>query len=77
MIPGGHVFAVFGSATQTGAESYVFGQLINPISTGIDLHAADEQVIRDDDAIYTLQGVRLKREPARGIYIKGGKKYLK
>lgn len=77
VIPGGHVFAVFGSATQTGAESYVFGQLINPISTGIDLHAADEQVIRDDDAIYTLQGVRLKREPARGIYIKGGKKYLK
>ena len=29
------------------------------------------------DAIYTIEGVRLDREPAHGIYIKGGRKYVR
>ena len=35
-----------------------------------------QSTIGDDDAVYTLQGVRVKTPSKKGIYIKNGKKYV-
>ena len=35
----------------------------------------DEQKAKEDDAIYNLQGIRLKKKPTNGeVYIQGGRK---
>ena len=74
-VPGGTVYGIFGvNSTYPAAESYVFGRPYNPTPTGISSHLADEQKEKEDGAIYSLQGIRLKEIPAKGIYIKNGKK---
>ena len=74
-MPGGTAYGLFGfSSTYPGADSYVFGRPYNPTPTGISAHLADEQKEKEDGAIYNLQGIRLKEIPAKGIYIKNGKK---
>lgn len=44
-----------------------------PESTGIDPISAAKQ----DDKSYTLTGTALKQEPARRVFVKNGKKYIK
>ena len=74
-IAGGEAYGLFGTSSAPGADSYVFGQLMNAqVTTGIVQHSADEPAA---DVIYTLQGVRLSQEPAHGVYIKNGMKYSK
>ena len=74
-VPGGTVYGIFGvNSTYPAAESYVFGRPYNPTPTGISSHLADEQKEKEDGAIYSLQGIRLKEKPKQGIYIKNGKK---
>lgn len=74
-VPGGTVYGIFGvNSTYPGADSYVFGRPYNPTPTGISAHLADEQKEKEDEAIYNLQGIRLKEIPKEGIYIKNGKK---
>ena len=74
-VPGGTVYGIFGvNSTYPAAESYVFGRPYNPTPTGISSHLADEQKEKEDEAIYNLQGIRLKEIPKEGIYIKNGKK---
>ena len=61
-----------------GADNYVMGPQFNALApTGIDQHWTDEQQLPADDAIYSLQGVRLSQEPAHGVFIKNGVKYSK
>ena len=74
--PGGTPYGLFGySAAYPGAESYVFGALYNPSATGITSHLADEQKPKEDGAIYSLQGIRLKKKPTNGeVYIQDGRK---
>jgi hypothetical protein len=74
-VKGGSAFGFFGRTGYPGAESYVFG--FQQTATGIDEHLTDGQRQLSGDAIYTLQGVRLSKEPKHGIYIKGGVKYSK
>ena len=68
-VPGGTAFGLFGiNETYPGADSYVLGSPYNPIVTGIYSHSTDDQ--KTDEAIYTLQGVRLKGNPVAGaVYI--------
>ena len=68
-VPGGTAFGLFGiNETYPGADSYVLGSPYNPIATGIYSHSTDDQ--KTDEAIYTLQGVRLKGNPVAGaVYI--------
>ncbi len=73
VIPGGASFAQFGTSTIPGAESYVIGGQSG--TTGIQHVEYEDNMGRE--AIYTIQGVRLKSEPTSGVYIKGGKKYIK
>ena len=76
VIPGGKAYAVFGQASQPGHESYVMGSQFNSKNTtGIELHA--EPAVTGAEAVFSLQGVRLQTVPARGVYVKGGKKYVK
>ena len=72
VIPGGEAFAQFGMASAVGADSYVLGQFYNAaIVTGIaDMQPAARPA---DDAIYSLQGIRLEREPAHGVFIRGSR----
>ena len=68
-VPGGTAYGLFGAnATNPGADSYVLGRPYNnPVSTGISSLLSDEQ---KEEAIYTLQGVRLKEKPVAGtVYI--------
>lgn len=75
VIPGGNAYAIFGTATQPGSDSYVMGRLYNAfIATGV---TTIEEGLRHEDAIYDITGIRLSKEPARGIFIKGGQKYVK
>ncbi len=49
---------------------------VNVVTTGIEeVMAAEGQRMTDDDAIYDLQGRRVAH-PTRGIYIRGGKKFV-
>lgn len=73
-VKGGEAFAFFGRNGLPGAESYVFG--FQDEATAISERLADDQR-NASDAIYTLQGVRLSREPEHGVYIKNGVKYSK
>lgn len=57
------------------ADSYVLGEFFNPVPTGITAIGSDADSA-DDDAVYTLQGIRLKAAPKHGVYIKGGKKIV-
>ena len=67
-VPGGTAYGLFGfNASNPGADSYVFGRPYNAIPTSITSHSADE---KREEAIYTLQGVRLKEKPTAGtVYI--------
>ena len=47
---------------------------IEPTTTGIS--TATKVQPADTDAVYTTGGVRLGRVPAKGLYIKGGKKVV-
>ena len=77
VIVGGTGYAVFGTTSAPGAESYVLGEWLNSmVTTGI-ASLPDHNVEKTDDSMYTLQGVRLGLEPRRGIYIKEGKKYVR
>lgn len=72
----GTAFAQLTGTTSTPlAESYVLGDFFNPQPTGITAISADAAA-EDSEAIYTLQGVRLREAPQHGIYIKGGKKIV-
>ena len=74
-VPGGTVYGIFGvNSTYPAAESYVFGRPYNPTPTGISSHLADEQKEKENGAIYSLQGIRLKEKPKQGVYIQNGKK---
>lgn len=77
VIPGGTAFAKFGTYSKPGHDSYVMGQFLNPLATPVvgigNLPAEDSS----SEAIYTIDGLRLQKEPTRGIYIKGGRKYVK
>ena len=74
-VPGGTPYGLFGySADFPGAESYVFGSSYNPSTTGITSHLSEEQKTREDDAIYNLQGIRLKKKPNSGVFIQNGLK---
>ncbi|MBR1485562.1 MAG: hypothetical protein IJ612_07735 [Prevotella sp.] len=78
LIPGGEAYALFGTNSAPGADNYVMGPQFNALApTGIDQHWTDEQQLPADDAIYSLQGVRLSQEPAHGVFIKNGVKYSK
>ena len=78
-ISGGQAYALFGTADQPGADSYVFGRLMNlRCTTGIDELSTDSQLAGNRaDAIYSLQGQRLRQEPQHGVYIKNGVKLTK
>jgi hypothetical protein len=78
VIAGGTAFAIFGTATQPGRESYVMGYQFNaPLATVIDRCTMAGRRQHDGDAIYNTLGVRLTKAPAHGIYIKGGQKYVR
>lgn len=57
---------------QTGSSAPRLSIVYNNNTTGIN--SVREQT-NNDDAIYTLNGVRVSR-PTKGIYIKNGKKYI-
>ena len=46
-------------------------------TTGINEIKSEELRIKNDEAIYDLQGRRLPRKPTHGIYIENGKKRAK
>ena len=72
VIHGGDAFALFGTDNAAGADSYVLGSQYNRmIPTIIEL--AQPDALPADDSIYSLQGIRLNKEPARGVFIRGGK----
>ena len=68
-VPGGIAYGLFGtSATYPGADSYVLGSPFNPTPTAISSYSADEQ--KENEVIYTLQGIRLQGKPVAGaVYI--------
>ena len=68
-VPGGTAYGLFGtSATYPGADSYVLGSPFNPTPTAISSYSADEQ--KENEVIYTLQGIRLQGKPVAGaVYI--------
>ena len=75
VIPGGKAFASYGLPNQPGRDSYVMGVQFNSLLLlGVEQLTADP--VRED-AIYSIEGVRLDRIPTHGIYIKGGKKYVR
>ena len=76
VIKGGKAFASYGTISQPGRASYVMGTQFNSLFTlGVEQLPAERTA--DDDAVYTLQGIRMQTAPARGLYIKGGKKYVR
>ena len=75
IVKGGEAFGFFGRTNYPGADSYVFG--FQQTVTGIEEHMAAEQHRNSGDAIYSIEGVRLSKEPDHGIYVKGGVKYAK
>ena len=77
VIPGGNAFATFGTTSLPGHESYVMGQHFNPIATPVVGIEGLPAPTTQPEAIYTIDGLRLQREPAHGVYIKGGRKYVK
>ena len=80
VIPGGKAYAVFGSSSQPGRDSYVMGSQFNSVAGVTDdiWTIEDTSAVKNDvPAIYSIQGIRLSKEPTRGIYIKNGRKYVK
>lgn len=74
VIKGGEAYATFGTSTFPGADSYVLGkQYNNTAATGIRIIDHESMTIDNTDAIYSIQGIRLEREPDHGIFIKGGR----
>ena len=72
VISGGEAYATFGTTSLPGADSYVLGKQYNlMIPTIIEYQQSDAMPV--DDAIYSLQGIRLEREPAHGLFIRGGR----
>lgn len=47
------------------------------INVNYNLNPNDNLIYNENEKIYSLQGTRLMTPPSRGIYIKGGKKYMK
>lgn len=47
------------------------------INVNYNLNPNDDLNYNENEKIYSLQGTRLMTPPSRGIYIKGGKKYMK
>ncbi|MCD8210744.1 MAG: hypothetical protein LUC37_04275, partial [Prevotella sp.] len=77
-IEGGTGYAIFESEDGDPLqEYYILGESAYAEATGIMENLIDEQILKEDDAIYNLQGIRLNSIPGKGIYIKGGKKYVK
>ncbi len=77
-VPGGDGYVSFrGTTNNPLADSYVLGYSVNPVADAIDSPLADADRNVDDEAVYNLQGVRLKNAPQKGVYIQGGKKQLK
>lgn len=77
VIKGGNAYAQFGSESKPGRESYVMGAFFNAVLNKV---LGVEQILNTPasaDTIYSIEGVRLNKEPARGLYIKGGKKFVK
>lgn len=74
VIKGGNVFMQF---FDPAAESYVVCDAFNNSDpTGIEsLPVAGRRT--DKDGIYSIQGVRLNAVPRHGIYMKGGRKYVR
>jgi hypothetical protein len=76
LVPGGQVFGAFGTTNKPGTEHLVLGTFYNAVlATGIEQVRNSEQHSRE--AIYSIEGVRMEKEPAHGIYIKNGRKYVK
>jgi hypothetical protein len=77
VIAGGNAYAVYGTATQPGRESYAMGPHFNSVLNNVLGIGQLPSGASSADAIYSIEGLRLDKEPARGFYIKGGRKYLK
>lgn len=77
VIPGGSAYAVYGTAGQPGRESYVMGPYFNAVLNKVLGIEQLPSAAPSADAIYSIEGVRLQKEPAHGLYIKGGRKYVK
>lgn len=80
LVKGGQACAYFGNTTQSGHDSYVVGSEYNDalrVTSGIEELQRPDAGQPSSEAIYSVQGVRLTKEPPHGIYIKGGRKYVK
>jgi hypothetical protein len=77
VIPSGSAYAVYGTASQPGRESYVMGPHFNAVLNKVLGIEQLPSTAPSADAIYSIEGVRLQKEPAHGLYIKGGRKYIK
>jgi arabinoxylan arabinofuranohydrolase len=65
------VFFVFTEASNVKFDAWQFSE-----SLPVGIEEATASSTQQSEA-YTLSGVRLQKEPAKGIYIKGKKKYVK
>ena len=61
------------SEQSTGAIFFI-GQYVGDLTASI---SAPQRLSEQKDVIYNLQGQRLSAPPARGLYIKNGKKVLR
>ncbi|MBQ7472180.1 MAG: hypothetical protein IJS97_07150 [Prevotella sp.] len=79
-IAGGTAYALYGMNSQPGRESYVLGTEYNSVLRvllGIEEIADSRQPNTSRDVIYSIEGVRLDKEPSHGLFIKNGRKYVK
>ena len=76
-IGGGQAYAQFGISSTPGQESYAVGVWFNPAANTDGINFATVQKAPKTEAIFSIEGIRLDKEPERGIYIKGGRKYVK
>ena len=63
------------SSTRTNGK-YNVNDVTSDMTTGIESITTDQTTTTDDNAWYTLSGMRIDKPTQRGIYIRGGKKYV-
>lgn len=72
-IEGGMGYGTASNSTSApAAEVYLLGSAISPTPTAI----RNVSTSSADDAIYNIQGMRMKTAPKQGLYIKNGKKIV-
>ena len=76
-IGGGKAYAQFGLSSSPGKELYPVGVWYNPAANTDGIHFTTVQKVPKTEAIFSIEGIGLDKEPERGFYIKGGRKYVK